>query len=269
MTDSDDGWLRRWVGGRRREEALGTDPAASPAAQGDVVTRLEEALARNAQLTDINGRQAHRLRQLEALVEGSEGHEDPNQLQELTAALQTGERSLRAARAAAEQASTRALELQQRLDVVERDAAQQRTRADAVEAAHSGLQTQLGPLREQARRVRKQLQFQQEQLDQERTMRKAAEAELERTAAQAAERAKRLVAAHADLAQEKTRSRDYEAEVSALRDQGASDLAAAAAQLQQAQTLRKQALEHLFGPAATEIVDSLLRHADSRDETPG
>lgn len=268
MTERDENWLQRLVGGRRREEAPGTDARpdaeipALPPAEEDLAARLQLFVAQNTELAEVNGRQAHRLQQLETMLEDSTKNDATPKLEELTAEFQTQQRSLRAARSAAEQASSRALKLQQQLAGLERTAGEQRTRAEAVETANTGLHTQLGPLREQARRTQKQLQFQQEQLDLERAQRKELVGALEQAGLRVTELQQRLAAAHADAAQHRARTDRCESELSTLRKQSASLLADAQADVRTAQAVSERTLQRLFGPSGTDTVETLLKSLD-------
>lgn len=276
MTQQDEGWLRRLVGGgRQREETAETvgETPSLPPAEDDLAARIQLVVAQNTELAEVNGRQAHRLQQLETLVEEAAKNDATPRLEELTAELQTQQRSLRAARSAAEQAAARAQALQQQLAPMERAMGQQGTRAEALEVTNTGLQTQLGPLREQARRTHKQLQFQQEQLELERAQRKELEGSLKQAAARVTELQQRLAASHADGAQHRIQTERCDAELSTLKKQSASllaDLADAQAELQTAQTLRERTLQHLFGPTGTDAVETLLNHhAAALDEASG
>lgn len=270
MTEQDEGWLRRLVGGGRRHEETAetqSEPSSLPPAEEDLALRIQLVLAQNTELAEVNGRQAHRLQQLEALLEDAAKND---RLETLTAELQTQQRSLRAARSAAEQASARVRDLQHQLSALEHAAGQVRTRADALEGANKGLQTQLGPLREQARRTHKQLQFQQEQLDLERAERKELNGGLQQASTRVSELQQRLAASHADSAAHRSQAERSEAELSMLKKQSASqltDLADARAEVQAARALRERTFEHLFGPAGTDAVEALLNHHAAALET--
>ncbi len=274
MTASDESWLRRWVGGRRRGDAQDAQDAptatqALPPSEEDPAARLQLIAQHNIELAEINGHLTHQLEQLEARLEAAAKDDKKAQFQELTAEFQAQQSSLRAARAAAEQASARVVDLQNKLNGLERDADTTRARAKAMKVANTGLHAQLGVLREQAGRTLKQLQFHQGQHEQERAQRKELEAEFDQANVRLTELAGHLTAANAELAEHKTRADRAQTELGELKQRCSgleASLAEARAEVVRADARREQTLEHLFGPDGTHDVESLLRQHDAVSE---
>ncbi len=268
MTESDGGWLRRLVGGRRREDGSDTeeDPASLPPAEEDLAARVQLLVEENTRVSQENAQLAERVEQLER--EAVDDRRLEQHLQQLNDAFQEQQASLEAARAQAQQSTGEAQALREKLGSLERAVALHRKRADTVEEAHNALQARIGPLREQAHRSQKQLQQQHDQLEQERGQRKSLDAKLEHTTARVNELQKQLTKAATDLAQSQVRTDRGAAEASLL----ATKISAIEAELEEArsvaQTARashERALQRLFGPKGTELVEDLLQHPRAAD----
>lgn len=174
MTAQDDGWLRRWVGGRRRDEA--SEPVELPS-QEELLARLRSAVDDNHRLNLAHENQKRRIADLESRLQDSVVHE--RQAGVLNAELKTQQRSTRAALAAAEQTRRQKDVLLRKVEALQHELREASERAQANEASLANLSTRLGPLREQARRTQKELAFYREQLDEERTVRKDAQERLQ------------------------------------------------------------------------------------------
>lgn len=230
MTAQDDGWLRRWVGGRRRDEAdPGPGGAVELPSQEELLSRLQSVVDDNRRLTLAHETQERRIADLESRLQDSVVHE--RQAGVLNAELKTQQRSTRAALAAAEQTRRQKDVLLRKVDALQKELHEVSVRAETHEASLANLSTRLGPLREQVRRTQKELAFHRAQLDEERVARRDAQERLEAG---------------------KDRVDELERELATTR-----------ATAERLDMLRRSQLQRVFGPDGAALVESLPDRPDS------